>query len=376
VKTPFGFSQTSLSALLAILLALAIHRTSFGGDAVITPNPDDLIAHYPGSLFVCDQSEDRSRLLAIDHARWLLLHADSLKPVAGSSILFPGKQICAASFSPDGRHICARSSDGSAIAWDLSTGRQEYVIRDPSDHFILSAMYSRDGRTLLTRAFKSICFWDAKDGKSLLPAIVPLGVGGAFIDVQWSSTSRRIFTREDSHPSALWDTNTGKLVQGFSASGKGSENFTCATFSPDGAELAVGCDEGANGAVLIFNSASGKLLRRIAGTIRNLPWRLAYSPDGKKIVCEEHNLHLFDATSGKELAHFPANPDPILKFSPHGSEVVEAGSSGRLYDLTLRHVHLDFATGSNVASVFFTKDSNGLIVSYEDGTTYVWKIER
>ena len=122
----------------------------------------------------------------------------------------------------------------------------------------------------------------------------------------------------------LYDAQTGQeLVQ---CAGHIDKVFNVA-FRPDGKILAsVGL--GQDGTIRIWDVHTGKNLR----TFKSQAWDVAFSPDGKTIVCGDssHEVYLLDADTGKLLRTFTGHKGydhhvQDVAFSPDGKTIAGMG---------------------------------------------------
>jgi RNA polymerase sigma factor (sigma-70 family) len=137
---------------------------------------------------------------------------------------------------------------------------------------------------------------------------------------------------------SLWDTATGNRLREIECRVVGNSP---ALFSPDGKVLAV-TENGAN--IHLFDSATGKLLRRLPGEGRGC----AFSPDGKRFVTSAGKggaVRLWDTADWRPVALLRGHPDFVhsAAFTPDGTLVTVGWAN---------HVcRWDLATGKLKASL-------------------------
>ncbi|HZS10484.1 MAG TPA: caspase family protein [Blastocatellia bacterium] len=206
-------------------------------------------------------------------------------------------------FSADGRYVITGSwSEGTAIVWDVTTGREIRRFGGNTDDKgyqdgKISGAFSPDYRTIAVSSEGSIRIWDLATGKMLrrlrglklfaAPAFTPDGksivVGGG---VQ------------------KWDLATGALTNGRETQGERPE--TDAGLSADG-KLKVVQEESKKEFdqphdAVVIDVASGKEIRRLKGHERTIG-ALALSPDGRIAVTagDDQTIRVWDVATGAEL---------------------------------------------------------------------------
>ena len=113
-------------------------------------------------------------------------------------------------FSQDGRQLLTGSCDGSAILWDLATGRKLRTFRHRDG--VEFVAFSSDGQLVLTGAGTWACdrttiLWDATTGQKLrtfegLPCAL-------------SADGQRVLTNGQGNTKILWDATTGQKLRTF-----------------------------------------------------------------------------------------------------------------------------------------------------------------
>ena len=111
----------------------------------------------------------------------------------------------------------------------------------------------------------------------------------------------------------LWDAASGKLLRTFEGH---SKEVNSVAFSPDGARIASGS---LDHTIKLWNAASGQLLLTVNGHSEAV-MSVAFSPDGSRLASGslDHTIKLWDAASGKLLRSLDGHSSGVtsVAFSP------------------------------------------------------------
>jgi WD40 repeat protein len=291
-------------------------------------------------------------------------------------------------FSPDGQQIiCATEirevgyidQVGQVFIWEVASRqlvRELYQkgadpSKDPPVN-MQSAIYSPDGKTIVTLEYDVLKIWDAPTGnfRKSWPVKAWSGTYG-------SQGLILLYTWEGE--ATLWDEETGiqLLALGGSTSTIGS-----AAWSPDEHYIMTTGEDILGPAVRIWDVASSGE-SRTPFDIENIAGNIAYSPDGLYIVGgsgnagEDYTIKVWKADSGEEhltlCCH--ANLVTAANFSRDGDYIVTSSEDGtaKVWDarvgvekLTLRGHHLQ------VNSATFSPDGRYVVTASADGLIFIW----
>ncbi len=174
----------------------------------------------------------------------------------------------------------------------------------------------------------------------------------------------------------LWDLADGRLLRVLRPpSGAGNEGKVYAVaLSPDGERVAaggwMGLDQDRATSIYIFESESGRFVRRIPG-LSNVVTHLAFSPDGRlAATLGSGGLRVFATDSGDELfrdADYRAESYGA-SFDPSGRLVTSCNDGQlRLYDAGDRRLATAPAPGGERPfGVAFSPDGRRVAVGYQD----------
>ena len=191
---------------------------------------------------------------------------------------------------------------------------------------LIAIAFSTDGERLLVGGYHEITIWDVGEGT------LQQRIG------QVARQTHAIAWHPSGEQFAVAGGDPGRLgeVRIFSAEGdllrvaaSADDVIHDAAYSPEGERLAVA---GPDGAVRIFDTASGDLAGEITG---HLDWitAVAWSPDGSKIATgsRDKTAKVFDVASGRLLASYNRHDAAVrgVLFHPTGEEVYSAGDNGR-----------------------------------------------
>jgi WD40 repeat protein len=221
-------------------------------------------------------------------------------------------RVSAITFSPDGKMLASASMDGTAILWDVSSGK---AIRKLIGHssYVLALDFSRDGKTLVT---------GGGDPGWVRTDISPAGV--------------KTTQKEASGEYKLWKIPSGQEFK--SGSFEGCTLVRLGSLD-DGVFVAAGSD----GSVRRIDSTTGEKAGRIKRPLWSDQGQIGFSINGNTIYTTEHRgvLRILDKARSKEWA------------CQHGSQITSlaASSDGCLVASATNKVKLwNVATGQEVAA--------------------------
>jgi WD40 repeat protein len=209
-----------------------------------------------------------------------------------------GEPVATLVFAPEGRALASAGGDVVRL-WDVGTGTE---LQQFAHDLVCAVAFSRDGKTLATAS----------------------GTGTL----------------------CLWQTATGKQLQGFGGGYQGKVHALA--FSPDGKFLASG---NADRIVRLWEVATGKEVRQYAGHEGQV-FAVAFSPDGKFLAAGSKGLRLWEVDTGKLAAQFGGEYlITTVGFSDTGQELAagEEDQQVRFWDLTSRKEVRKFRGGRGVA---------------------------
>ena len=240
--------------------------------------------------------------------------------------------------SADGRRVAALNTDRTLRVWEVDTGT---VIHQ-------RAVASQQGFDL----------WLAPAGDRLLLATAELGDAGLVraVSLLGLPAGKKIGQTE--------------LADAVSIHG--------ATFSPDGARVALALDN----AVQIWDTGEWKLVRELDGRFGH-PDALAFSPDGALLAAGtmDGDVLLWDRGADHEVRVSKAHSEAIRKiaFRPDGKWLATAGFDrvARIWECPgLQPVQALRGHDRPILSIGFNPGGDRLVTGSFDGTSRVWDLTR
>ncbi len=292
--------------------------------------------------------------------------------------------------------------------WDPATGKELRQIKDlPREQgapaMITSLALSSDGKVLATVHPDGLTLlWDTQTGKQLrqlgekqnlqaqmVPDTLAQSVGATFSpdgkSVALLRVEASIQNQDVTTSLQIWDTATGKELR--KIKGPTAHEYALPCFSPDGKTLAwLGGDKRAT--IHLYEAESGKQVGQLEGK-SGMVAVLAFAPDGKLLFArsaEDETVGVWDVKAGKELRRLgkpgAALLDPLLgcggclAVSPDGKTLAVAGDKHtvRLLDVqTGKELNPPAGHEAPVVSVRFSRDGKVLTSFGDDAVLRRWE---
>ncbi|MFO0965006.1 MAG: sigma-70 family RNA polymerase sigma factor [Gemmataceae bacterium] len=283
-------------------------------------------------------------------------------------------QIYSVAVSPDGKTI-AFGGDGSYVSvCDGATGKEIRRLTHVPEQPVYTIVFSPDGKTIASGGWDQLIhLWDVASGAERGQLRGHSGIVEGFT---FSPDSRHLASAGDDKTIRLWDAATCKEIRRLPPFPKGARSVV---FTKDGRRLATGCSDGA---VALWDVASGKRVRdfepvKIApspSVSANGPNRLAISPDGKALVSGSTGT-IWDLETGKQTGRIEGQTRWVraLAVSPDGSKIVtEDHTCLRFHGIEGKAIPPDEGHQGWVSDVAFCPDGRTLGSAACDGTVRLW----
>ncbi|HBI46096.1 MAG TPA: hypothetical protein DDY78_25060 [Planctomycetales bacterium] len=242
-----------------------------------------------------------------------------------------------AKFLPGGNTVVTGHGSGRLRQWEVSTGKEQKVVRAIFDGTISHMVLSPDGKTLATSSNQNgmnqkVYLWDAA---TLTPKAVQPGHTQQIVAAAFSPNGRIVATSALDRTVRLWEPRTGRLIRTIETPTNACRSLV---FTPDGKTLITANGYSVEGEVRFWEVETGKEIRKFkahpSGRVL-----LAMAPDGKRLFTggSDDRFRCWDLDAFKQLGEFgDEKPSGVLRMalSPDGSTLATAQMDGvlRIWD--------------------------------------------
>lgn len=360
-------------------------------DTAVAASPEDTLESLVREAEALKQKleEERQKLNDVS----LSCVGARLEPVAFPALklrrVLKGHQakVLCADWSPDKRHVASCSQDGKLLVWDAFTATRELTIPMPTT-WLMACAYAPSA-TLV-----------AAGGLDNKVTVFPLGAGGVggggasgeeegsvrkrtvathssyMSCCLFPNTDRQIVTGSGDGTCALWDVDSGQLLQSFQAHAADVMALDLAPSDMGDTFASGGCDR----AVLVWDMRTGQAVQAFDSHDSDVN-SVRYHPSGDSLLTgsDDSCCRLFDLRADREVARYAK--DSIL----FGVNSVEWSLSGRLLfagysDYTacawdaLRGARLCVLCGHEhrVTTARLSPDGTALCTASWDATLRIW----
>lgn len=288
----------------------------------------------------------------------------------------------AVAYSPDGELIASADADGNVFVWAADTGD---VVGEPfkaDAGAIHAVVFAPVGGTLAVGGEGgSVSRWDPLTGVEVSPR---LGLDDPVTALAFSPDARRIAVGTDQGDLSLFDAEDGSVIAGPEGFGRRESDFKSVSgvaFSPDGTAMAIGSE---TGELVLVDPES---LQEVDGFITSARvYSPEFSPDGRTLAAGiltrtsgDGAVLLWDFASGRLIDRLKGHTDQVfdVSFSSDGSRLASASADGtvRLWDLATGEQVGEPLLGhsAEVHAAMFDPAGEDLVTGGADSSVIVWK---
>jgi len=298
-----------------------------------------------------------------------------------------GLNVTTAVFSPDGKRILT-AADKTAQIWDAKTG---LPLGKPMTHgdVMGSAVFSPDGKLVLTTARVrnagsnddaqsqsqaprgSTRLWSAETQEPFGETMVS---SSSIVAAKFSENGRYVLTVSGDDTARRWDARTGKPLAGQI---EHSAHINFVVFSNDGQKVLIAEDRhSAN----IWDANTGKLLAKLKSEAQFED--ATFSPDGRRVLnySSSGQAGIWDAQSGKPLGQKIGIESGMNSFvlSKDGLRILTTSPDGmaRSWDAQKgRPIGEAFEVDAEISFAKFSPNGQRFLTVARDATMRIWEAE-
>lgn len=269
----------------------------------------------------------------------------------------------AASFSPDSKSIISVASDGIRI-WDAHTGKPLNHLEKDSEHFVILAAYSSDGKHIVSIHSEddnsSIKVWDAKSKKHL--KTIPLDADAT--NAALRPDGKQAFVISSQSGSKIWDIESEEALYSIELS------YAAPLYSPDGNQIAWNALQDLQNIHIVKLNQEKRVFNIDHSQNGSAEIRFTtFSPIGSYIIATTYDdkTLVLDASSATQIHHFNDYNKTInqYSFSPDGNKIILHNIDNRIsiYDLKtgLPVSTINILNGDYINHVSFSPDGTKVL---------------
>jgi eukaryotic-like serine/threonine-protein kinase len=287
------------------------------------------------------------------------------------------KAWCGAVFSPDGKRIVGATRDGMVKVWDAQTGGLIQTLRGHTD-LVAGVALSRDGKRVVSSGQDGMVkVWDADTGQETRTL---KGHADWVTGVALSADGKRIVSGSRDRTVKVWDADTGQGPRTLSPLYSGT---VCSVAqSPDGKRIVI---SNVGAGVKVWDADRGQAISTLEETLK-VP-SVALSRDGKRVGGgHDKAVKVWDADTGQVIwtrkgltsevtsVAFGSDQQGIISVSVDGT-VTAWDAAGGVATRSLEGYPAwpeDF--GDNFIPVALSPDARHVVRGGPDGAVRVWEM--
>ncbi|XP_045777498.1 guanine nucleotide-binding protein subunit beta-5 [Maniola jurtina] len=360
--------------------ALEAERGAMAADTALAATPEDALAALLREAEALKQKleEERQKLNDVT----LSSVAERLEQISFPTLkmrrVLKGHQakVLCCDWSPDKRHIVSSSQDGKVLVWDAFAATKEQSIATPST-WVLACAYAPSGALVAAGGLDNKVTVFALGDDEAAARKRTVGTHAGYVAaVLFPNTDRQVLTASGDGTCALWDVESGQLLQSFQAHAADVLALDLAPTDLGDTFVSGGGDR----QVLVWDMRSGHAVQAFDAH-RSDVTAVRFHPAGDALAtgCDDSACRLFDLRADREVARY--GKDSVI----FGVNSVEWSLSGRLLfaaysDHTacawdaLRAARVGVLCGHEhrVAHVTLAPDGTALATASWDSTVRVW----
>ncbi|KAJ8925660.1 hypothetical protein NQ315_009505 [Exocentrus adspersus] len=231
------------------------------------------------------------------------------------------KVLCS-DWSPDKRHIVSSSQDGKMIIWDAFTTNKEHAVTMPTT-WVMACAYAPSGNLVACGGLDNkVTVYPLSLDEDVSLKKKTVGTHTSYMSCCiFPNSDQQILTGSGDSTCALWDVESGQLLQNFHGHSADVMSIDLAPSETGNTFVSGSCDK----MVLIWDMRSGQCVQSFEGHESDVN-SVKFHPSGDAVATgsDDATCRLFDLRADKEVAIY--NKESII----FGVNSVDFSVSGRL----------------------------------------------